>query len=156
MSVTTDVIVSHARLPAPQAWLAGIRAAGFKMDLDTDFTWGEVSGWLPCTYKGVEAGFELDVSGVEELELFEDIGFTHEDLRAVGNRDAIVTFTTRSEFRDLMVATLAAAVLCQMTDGLLCPGEPPFIAGPEAVEWARDLIPDYESEIAKQAADNRD
>lgn len=156
MSVTTDVFVMRRRLPTPQAWLAAIHAAGFEMDLDTDFTWDDVSGWLPCTYKGVEAGFELDVADAEELELFEDIGFTPEELEAIGNRDTIVTFTTRSEFRDLMVATLAAAVLCQMTDGLLCPSEPPFITGPEAIAWARDLIPDYEAEIAQQDSDDSD
>lgn len=116
MSVTTDVIVDRVRLPSPKSWLAAIHAAGFEMDMDIDFTWDDVSGWLPCTYKGVGAGFELDAAEIEDLEVFEDIGFTAEDLEAIGDRKMIVTFTTRSEFRDLMVASLAAAVLCQMTD----------------------------------------
>ena len=126
------------------------------MDLDTDFTWDDVSGWLPCTYKGVEAGFELDVADADELELFEDAGFAPEELEAIGDRDTVVTFTTRSEFRDLLVATLAAAVLCEMTDGLLSLSEPPFITGPEAIAWARDLIPDYEAEIARQDGEDSD
>lgn len=150
MSVTTDLFVRRQNLPDPMAWLAAIRAAGFEMGIDTDFTWEEISGYLPCTYKGVDAAFELDVNDADELELFENIGFTPEDMEEVGDRDALVTFTTRGDFRELMTATLAAAVLCSMTDGLLVPGEAPFIHGHEAIEWARNLVPDYEAEIAAQ------
>jgi hypothetical protein len=68
VSVSRTVYVRRAAIPAPKAWAAAIRAAGFPMAMDADFDVEQVSGFLPCSYDGKEAGFEYFFSTLEDLD----------------------------------------------------------------------------------------
>lgn len=144
MSVENVVILRRDKVPSPDAWQAAISAAGFDMEMDTDFSFDDFEGFLPCKYKGEDAGFEfffeeLDTDGLE---------LTKEEIAQIASRDWIVTLITRSDFRDLMVAQIAASVLCAMTDGLLVEGgEPPFISASDAIFWMKKCEPGIAREI---------
>src|SRR5215475_264995 len=58
MSVEIQVFLTGERMPTPEQWAETLRSHGFDVDLDTDFDVRDFSGFLPCKYKGMDAGFE--------------------------------------------------------------------------------------------------
>jgi hypothetical protein len=144
MSIENVVILRREVIPSPEAWQAAIRAADFDMEIDTDFQWDEFDGFLPCTYKDKNAGFELFL---DELDL-DGLGLSDEEIAQIGDRDHVVVLVTHSDFRELMTSMIAAAVLCSMTDGLLVEGgEPPFIKAVDAIAWMKKCEPDIAQEF---------
>ncbi len=136
MSISRTVYLRRSSVLAPTAWADAIRAAGFAMDLDTDFAIESHSGFLPCTYDGKEGGFEYDFTAVSEKEIGEDTVKP-----AIGDRDTAITFVTHSSMRGLVTAVVAAAVLCEKTDGVLHDEESDeFIAARDALADARELV----------------
>lgn len=115
MSISRTVYVRREKVPSPTAWSAAIRAAGFPLEIHTDFDVERLSGFLPCVYDGRSSGFEYFFSTVDQIR--ED----NEDcvLPDVGERDIGIAFVTRSSTLGLATAAIAAAVLCEMTDGIL-------------------------------------
>ncbi len=131
MSISRTVIVNRTRMPTPTAWADAIRAAGFPMEMTTDFDIAEHSGFLPCTYDGVPAGFELFFTTDEEL-------LEHDD---IGDRDAAISFVTHSSMRDLACAIVAAGVLAAKCDGIVFDEESgERIDADEALAYAREMI----------------
>jgi hypothetical protein len=96
----------------PMEWSRAIREEGFPLELDTDFDPVEHTGFLPCKYEGAAAGFEYFFGEVAEMELEPEI------VEELEGRDVAVTFTTHSDLRELVSASIAAAVLCARADGL--------------------------------------
>jgi hypothetical protein len=135
MSISRTVYVRREDVPSPTEWAAAIRAAGFPMEMDTDFDAERFSGFLPCRYEGKEAGFEYFFSEIREddEERFE--------LPDVGDRDIGIAFVTHASMRELVTAIIAAAVLCEMADGV-CEDEEAgeIIAAKDALRCARELI----------------
>lgn len=139
MSVENNVFLRPGRLPAPAEWAAAIRDAGFELEIDSDFQWDEFEGFLPATYKGEPAGFELYVEDFDVSQL------SDEEQAALGDRSLLVTLVTHSDMRQYMSSMVAAAVLCSIVDGQLAEGgEPPFIGARESVRWARECEPGVE------------
>src|SRR4051794_24030812 len=108
MSVDLIVFTRRSAMPATSAWAQSIVDAGFPAELDHDFDVDTFGGFLPCRYGGVEAGFEYLAGPAEngDLELPQGLDFS-------------VSFTTHSDMRELAASTVAAAVLCMLTGGVL-------------------------------------
>ncbi|GHE25579.1 hypothetical protein ACFOED_05065 [Vulcaniibacterium thermophilum] len=139
MSVENNIFVRPGSLPAPADWAAAIREAGFELEIDSDFRWDEFEGFLPATYKGEPAGFELYVEDFDLSELSDD------EQAALEDRTLLVTLVTHADMRQYMSSMIASAVLCSMADGQLAEGgEPPFIPAAGAIEWARKCEPGVE------------
>ena len=140
MAVENNVFVRRQDLPTPKQWAQALLAAGFEVQLDSDFVWWDFEGFLPATYQGREAGFELYIEDVNTLQL------SKRERKQLQGRDTVVTLTTHTDMREYLSSMLAAAVLCALSNGLLAEGgEPPFILASDAIDWARECEP----EIAK-------
>ncbi|WP_431112991.1 hypothetical protein [Variovorax paradoxus] len=139
MSVENNVFMHASKLPTPEAWAEAIKAAGFELDIDSEFSWDDFEGFLPAKYKGRDAGFEL---AKEDFYLAE---LTNDERVEVGDRPVLVSLITHSDMREYISSMIAAAVLCAIADGKLAEGrEPPFIGAEAAIEWARGSMPEVE------------
>jgi hypothetical protein len=139
MSISRTVYLRRSALPTPTDWALSIRTAGFEMDLPTDFDLEEMSGFLPCTYCGHEAGFEYAFDDASSLEL-------DDELRgSLGERDVAISFVTHADMRGLVTAVIAAAVLAATCDGIVHDEESgEVLLASEALASAREL----ETEVA--------
>ena len=134
MSVDLIVFTSRSRMPATRAWAQSIVDAGFPAELDHDFDVDTFSGFLPCRYAGADAGFEY-LAGPAESG----------DLELPSGLDFSVTFTTHSELRELAASTVAAAVLCMLTGGVLVdPQADVTVPAEDALRWAREQLNEIE------------
>ena len=134
MSVVMQVFVSDGKMVSATDWANAIRAHGFDMELDRDFDVRAFTGFLPCKYKDRDAGFEYYYESVKDLEPVD-----RRVKNAIGARDMVVSFVTHSDFRDLMTSSLAAGVLCALSDGVLWDTEAnEFTPAKHAVEWSRE------------------
>jgi hypothetical protein len=142
MSVVIQVFLAGERMPTPEQWAETLRTHGFDMDLDTDFDVRDFSGFLPCKYKGHDAGFEY---------YFEPAGpaiESDERLKAaIGDRDSVVSFVTHLDFRELMTSVIASAVLCAISDGVLFDDQ--FVVANAAIAWARDSERSIQEQLDK-------
>lgn len=114
MSITTIVFVAESRMIDAQQWASALRTHGFEVDLDTDFDVRTFTGFLPCKYKGGDAGFEYyydPVAGLGDLDA--------RVRAATAGLDHAVSFVTHSDLRELMTSVLSACVLCAETGGVL-------------------------------------
>ena len=137
MSVSRAVYVHRAKMLEPRAWADAIRAAGFEMAMDSEFSVDEFSGFLPCTLRGHEAGFEYAYEPVEDA-----------DTSKIGDRDVRVSFVTGGDMRGLATAVIAAAVLCERCDGVLHDEEADeFVEAKDAMADARALLAEIEDDI---------
>jgi len=133
MSVDIFVILKRENMPTPEQWQQAIAKFEFDLQLDTDFDVEEFSGYLPSVYKGEETGFEYFFEELEDDWLEEDV------MEHAGDRDYLVTFSTRSDMRELIASSIASSVLCSITDGLILNEEdgPPFIDAKAAIEYGK-------------------
>ncbi|MDQ8023410.1 MAG: hypothetical protein REI94_16350 [Moraxellaceae bacterium] len=142
MSVENNVFIRPQALPTPADWASAIRAAGFELDIDTDFSWDDFEGFLPAKYKGQDAGFELYKEDFDLSEL------SDEEQAELEDRSLLITLVTHADMREYMSSMLAAAVLCAQADGRLAEGgEPPFIKAGDVIQWARECEPEVEKLI---------
>lgn len=133
MSVDIHVILKQDHLATPGEWQQAITAAGFALELDTDFDPEEHLGYLPCRYQDEEAGFEYSFCQLEEGWLDDEV------MQSLGDRDSLVTFTTRSDMNGFISSTIASAVLCAITGGLLLDdsSEELFVEADKAIAYGR-------------------
>ena len=142
MSISRTVYLQRSRVLAPKEWADAIRAAGFAMDMDSDFEVESFSGYLPCTYEGKPAGFEYLFADLAEIE------FDDEARSAIGDRDIGISFVTHSDMLELVTAVVAAAVLCAKADGVVHDedaGE--FIAADDSIANAKELLASVRADL---------
>lgn len=142
MSVEIQVFLAGQRMPTPEQWAETLRAHGFDVDLDTDFDVRDFSGFLPCKYKGHDAGFEYYFGPAgPEIE-------SNETLRAAtAGRDSVVSFVTHSDFREFATSVIASGVLCAISDGVLFDDQ--LVVASAAIAWARDGERSIQEELNK-------
>src|SRR5215471_10845093 len=107
MSVSVSVFLKAARLPTPVDWQAAIRAAGFEVELDTDFEPRTFSGFLPATYRGRTAGFEYYL---DQIAGTADLGSERRTAAASG-QELCITLVTHSDMAEAISASVAAGAL---------------------------------------------
>ena len=134
MSISRTVYLQRKNVLTPAAWADAIRAAGFPMEMDTQFDIERMSGFLPCRYDGQDSGFEYFYSPVAALE-------ADTAVPDIGDRDIAISFVTHSSMRGLATAVVAAAVLCEKADGLLHDEEAgELTVAKDVLAEARELI----------------
>ncbi|HEY5994141.1 MAG TPA: hypothetical protein VIU46_06010, partial [Gallionellaceae bacterium] len=133
MSVDVHVILNRGKLAKPQQWRQAIIDNGFALELETGYEPEEHEGYLLCTYRDADSGFEYYFSELEEGMLDDEI------MQRIGTRDCVVTLTAHGDTNGLICATIAAAVLCAISGGLLLDdaSEQLFVEADDAVEYAR-------------------
>jgi hypothetical protein len=132
MSVVMSLFVNRSRMASPADWAKAIRASGFDMEMDSDFDPDSFTGFLPCKYVGVDAGFEYFREAVNTSELADHVA------AQVGERDTMINFVTHSELRELATSLIASAVLCAISGGVLWDTEgDELIPASRALDWAR-------------------
>jgi len=120
MSDSIFVMLNKENMPAAEVWAEQLKKDGFYAFIDT--TWEEEKdsdgsyGFRPCKYYNLEdIGFELDMlsreKNIEDFEEWDDA------FPQVKEFDLAVVFGIRSEY-DSYIATIAAAVLAKMSNGI--------------------------------------
>lgn len=143
MSVDLQVALDPSRMPDPAAWATAVRSAGFEADLDIDFDPETFSGFLPCQYKGKPAGFEYYRGTLDPKE--------QTNLGLSASQSCVVTFSTRSNYREFATSMICAAVLASSSDGVLidADGVTAIPRGSE-IDWARDGEQSIQDDIRLQ------
>ena len=135
VSVTQTVFLVRANLPTRDAWVRAIKHDGFTLELASSFDPATADGYVPCTHVAAEAGFEYLMATADDYLVEQDLTKVREHL---DGRDTAISFVTRSSAADLNAATIAAAVLATVADGLFWSDEAgEFLDDPLAL--ARDL-----------------
>src|SRR5437870_1852808 len=67
MSMELHVLAEDSRLPDARRWQEAINALGFDLKLDSSLSVREQTGFLPCTFKGRQSGFEFDVFPASDI-----------------------------------------------------------------------------------------
>ncbi len=143
MSIVTAVILERSHMPTPDAWQAALAAAGFPVRLDLDFVPLEFDGFLPASYDGRTGGFEYVLSDLDLSEYEPEVAVRF------GDRDAIVSLVTHSDFTELLTAVLAAAALAHLVGGILHDTESDELHDADAaLAWARKMESDILPELA--------
>jgi hypothetical protein len=133
MSVDLIVFAARAAVPSPTDWQRAIEAAEFPVTLDTDFNVDTFSGFLPCTFRSLAAGFEYFASALSPEE--------GADAGAPEGTDFQVTLVTHSDLREFATSLLAAAALCHASGGLLVePQSGEEIKADRVLDWARACL----------------
>jgi hypothetical protein len=114
MSIEFHVLLSHPGLPTVQEWQIAIQAHGFDLVLDTTLNLHTDAGFTPTLYKGQETGFEFDLSSASDIA---DVSSEVGDL--LEGRDLSANFRWGSDLSECAAATIAAAVLATITEGIL-------------------------------------
>lgn len=138
MSFDLIVHLPTEKIPSPQHWQAAITAHQFPLKMDTNFEIASFSGYLPCEFEGQSAGFEFfyEVADIGESE------------------DGQVTLATHSDLREMLSSAIAAAVLAEMSGGVLeDPQEGKLYEGAAAVRWAREIEGEIRRQLAGQQPD---
>ncbi len=147
MSFDLSVHFPTGRMPSPERWQAAIAEREFPLKIDTEFDVAALSGWLPCEYQGKPGGFEYLYSllGADELR----------ELEIPESFPCQIMFSTHSAKEEFLSAAVAAAVLAEMTGGLLVdPQEGRIYESTEAIGWAKELEKAYEGPSAAPRAGN--
>lgn len=144
MSVDLHVFLDPSKMVTPFDWAKAVQASGFDVEMDSAFDPSTFSGFLPCKYKGKDAGFEYShqmLTGPEQNDF--GIGDT--------SRPACVTFSTRSNCREFASSMICSAVLASIVDGVLrdADGETQ-ISSSDAVAWAKSGEEGIQGDIEQQ------
>ncbi len=135
MSVEFTVYLARESMPAPGDWAQAIDDSGFPAELDPDFDVDDFTGFLPCRYAGIDAGFEYSSGPIEFVD----------ELELPGEFDFSVTFATHSDMRELAASVVCAALLCGVGRGILVdPQADLTVAAEDAIAWARDQLDDID------------
>lgn len=133
MSYDLNVYLSRQNMPTPTAWRAAIIAAGFPVELDSEFDVETFTGFLPSPVRGEISGFEYYARSAapeetQELGLEPSINFT-------------VQFVIGSRPLELVSALSAASVLAVVSGGsLVDPQSGESFSPSEAIAWAQTQI----------------
>jgi hypothetical protein len=100
------VLVADSRLPEQQRWQAAIDSLGYDLQLDPQLSVRENSGFVPCTFKGRESGFEFDVFPASDI-----IETYPEFKEQFGGRDSSANFRWGGDLVEMACVLVASAAL---------------------------------------------
>jgi hypothetical protein len=111
-----------------------IGALKFKLVLDESYAPFETSGYLPCTFEGEDAGFDIRFS-----ELRPDLSRFPALAARIGGRDAAMAFRWSGDARERASALIVSAALAQAFGALAHDPESDTVYGAaELVVMARE------------------
>jgi hypothetical protein len=91
-------------VPARKALQDAIDRLGFKISVDDSYAPFKTKGYLPCTFDGEDAGFDLRFENVEEVR-------SAVLSSALDKRDTAMTFRWAGDPRELLAAQAVCAAL---------------------------------------------
>lgn len=113
MAIELHVFAHDSRIPSRATWQRAIDELGFPAVLDSSLELRQDRGYVPTTYQGNDAGFELYLDpAAKVLSVYPHIA------PKSGDRDTCVTFRWGSDLTECAAALSAAAALAKVTDGV--------------------------------------
>ncbi len=117
MPLENTVFLDKDSMLTPTQWQAAIQAAGFDLQITSDFEVYNFEGFVNATLEGRKAGFEY------YFEAIEDDMLNAELKGQIDGKTHIVTLVTHSDLDKTRSSCLAAAVLCKAVNGFLWDGD---------------------------------
>lgn len=113
MSMELHVMVDDSRLPNLRRWQETIDALGFDLKLDPSLSVRDNRGFLPCTFKGRQSGFEFDIFPASDIvETYPEFG------HRFSGRNASANFRWGGDMVEMACALVASAALARLCDGV--------------------------------------
>ena len=136
MSLEIYVLLKRSRLPSLASRQDALDGSGLGVKIHSTFNPVEDSGFVPCSYKDSESGFEFFLgSRADLIESYPDLKQKTEGL------DTSAAFVWSGDLNEFVSAVSSAAILTQLSDGLMYdPQEDQVFGGSEAVLQARQTI----------------
>jgi hypothetical protein len=106
MARTHIVYLNRRDVPARKPLQEAINQLGFKVTLDDDYAPFETEGYLPCTFDGEDAGFDLRFENVEE-DISPEVKFS------IGARDVAMKLRWSGDPREQLAAVAVSAALVE-------------------------------------------
>jgi hypothetical protein len=107
------VLVESSRLPDVRQWQQTLDELGFDVKLDPTLSVLGNKGFVPCTFKGRQSGFEFSVwSGSDIAETYPEFE------QQFTGRDSSANFRWGGDLIEMACALLASAALAQLCDGV--------------------------------------
>ena len=147
MADSIFVILNKIGLPDEAAVTDRFGELGCEAELDADWSWGTLVGWLPASYLGDESGFEAICDNITPGEKSDFSVSGRPDL------DFLVEITPRGGPRSYACAMTFAAAAAICGDGVIALYEGPNISAGEAAAWLVEETEDVATEI--QERDNK-
>lgn len=114
MSVDLMVFLKREKLPTRGRWQKAIDAEGLGLSLDEVDTFSHTGFW-PAKLNGKDSGFEYLFGNSEPQDTDDD---PEELTRVIDDRDCAATFTIHGSLDELQAASIAAAALAKISDGV--------------------------------------
>ncbi|MFZ6723425.1 hypothetical protein [Undibacterium sp. Ji49W] len=115
MSNTQFAFIQREQVPNRESLQSAIDQLGFDLQLDSDFTAFEDSGFSPCTLNGKDGtGFEISYDAVTSLSDDEEIF-----LELANGRDYCISLVWHSSTEDLACVMIVCCALAKYFDALI-------------------------------------
>ncbi len=126
MARALTAYLKKANVPDRSALLAAIKALKFPVTVDEEYVPFETAGYVPCTYDGEDAGFDLKFKdAAAELP---------EALKAgAGDRDTAMAIKWGGDPREAAAALMVCAALAKDFDALVQEGGTETLLSADAV-----------------------
>lgn len=127
------VLVDIEKLPTPDEIAQSIHLSDFPLEIDSDWEWKELAGWLPMYWDGSESGCEIDYEPLEEKDRVAaaEAGFP--------GLNAVLVMTSRG-WDSLRAACVFAGKVAHSSGGCVSEHESQFIGSDEVLAWASAAI----------------
>lgn len=138
MSLCQRVVFFSKAIPCVDVWNSAIRDRGFDLVLDSKCAIGRDEGCWPCVLCDFETSFELFAAAEADGNIGENWGTDFD------GRDYHVLLCTSGSSDEITAALIAAAVLAEITDGMMLPEgdfESCWLSSDRAGEWLGRQMP---------------
>jgi hypothetical protein len=149
VSLNVHVFLRRHDLPTVVSWQDAIAANDFPMELGRTFNPFVDSGFVPCSFRGTQTGFEYYLSDRNS------VGESYPDLQAdIEDFDAAVSLRWGGDLNECATAVMSAAALTILVKGLMYyPNDQIRISFSEAAEYGRKTLAEIDS-VQSAASDN--
>jgi len=115
VSETQYIFIDKKNIPCREKLQSSISSLGYRLELDSEFSFFETIGFSPCILEGnTDAGFEIDSCKVEEA-----IDDDESLLLLSGGRDFCICLSWGSSFADCAAVSIVSAVLVKQFDAIV-------------------------------------
>lgn len=130
------VPISATNRPSISTWEAAIRAAGFRIELDTNVNLNEHWGWLPASFPEHTTGCEVGIWNIYVEEIYPRM--TQVGLR--GSHDVMVLSWDDDLWQCATACTMAAALAAMTNSVIYDPHNDVIYDDQTAIQIARDVV----------------
>lgn len=114
MSLEQHAFIARENVPSVTEWQTAITQLGFDLQLDSGLQPFEDSGFVPCTLKSKETGFEIYYESADEL------GNTYPHIREqIESRNFAISFRWGGDMAECACVLIASAALAKSFDAIV-------------------------------------